>query len=65
MMGGMDQRSDRDSRSNRSNKDVLVLLAVIAAIVVLAVLLTWTASDEPEAPLDTDPHTSPAPTSAP
>lgn len=62
MMGGMEQGSDR---GNRGNKDVFVILAVIASVVVLAVVLTWTRGDQPEAPLDTDPNTSPAPTSTP
>jgi hypothetical protein len=51
MMSGMDQRP---------RKDVFVILVVIAVIVALAVLLTWTARDNVEAPLDTDPRTAPA-----
>lgn len=44
----------------RPRKDVLVILLVIAVVVALAVLLTWTATDNVEAPLDTDTRTAPA-----
>ena len=42
-----------------SNKDIWAIIGVIAAIVVLGVLLVWTAQDNPEAPLDTDPVLDP------
>lgn len=44
----------------RPRKDVFVILVVIAVIVALAVLLTWTARDNVEAPLDTETRTAPA-----
>lgn len=60
MMSGMDQRNSRDTR-----KDVLVILAVIATLVVLAVTFTWSRSEQPTPPLDTEIRTTPSTTMTP